>query len=494
MYTNVDFETFIKSVSAMTGFTGDQIKTLLAYRDVKSLNETTATDLTEELNRLRAEMIKVSPSGFLINGPRTPSFPMEHLTEVAGRFSLEEVLLMIFIDCPDIKIMGEDKIDARSVIMGRRRFLAAGMYERGLIPYPEAFKLSGFMEPRGFYGFLNERASARVRSAQGHVCRVQPDSGSVPGPGRIRATVKGNITHYALEYPNTKILGLFPNAANIRAADGLRKSIESLGTLLSDCMNPMYIKHSKELLEQETNICKFTQIFYGETEAAKLAKFLILALSEPYFDKMLGQQVASGHRALTLREIQFSAFLYFRFKDLEHEAFEAGTTQAHSRLINMIIAHAYECHIIKANPADKGHYRTAEGERLYNMLKAEDIPLKGNYKDLIDGDALAGYRELSMKLNADEQSLFMAVRFPDFIRDPEKVINGEYRSFESQRINAIIDRRKLAVSMYEKQAVSMELAAALAGVNLEDFRYIQREIHAGEEKRKSRQEGKEVKS
>ncbi len=360
MYTNVDFETFIKSVSAMTGFTGDQIKTLLAYRDVKSLNETTATDLTDELNRLRAEMIKVSPSGFLINNTKTP--------------------------------------------------------------------------------------------------------------------------------------GLFPDVADIKASDALRKAVEGLGPMLNGSMNPMYIKHSKELLEQQTNICKFTQIFYGETEAVKLAKFLILALSEPYFDKMLGQKVASGHRALTIREIQFSAFLYFRFKDLEHEAFEAGTTQAHSRLINMIIAHAYEWHIIKANPADKGHYRTAEGERLYNMLKAEDIPLKGDYKDLIDWDALADYRELSMKLNADEQSLFMAVRFPDFIRDPEKVINGKYRSFESQRINAIIDRRKLAVSMYEKQAVSMGMAAKLAGVNLEDFRYIQRETRAGEEKRKSRQEGKEVKS
>jgi hypothetical protein len=346
MYQNIDFETFVKSVSATTGFTTEQVKTLLAYRDVKYLDETTAADLTAELNKLWDEMIKANPTGFGIKGPQTPLFPLEHISKVAGSFTLEELLLMVFIDCPNIKIKGANK---------------------------------------------------------------------------------------------------------------------------------------------------FTQMYYGETEAAKLGKFLLLALSDPHFDTMLGQRIASGHRGPTRREIQFAAFLYFRYKGLEHEAFEPGLIQAHSRLINTALARAYECNIIKVD-SDMCHYRTAEGERLYNMLKAEDIPLKGDYKDLIDWDALADYRELSMKLNADEQSLFMAVRFPDFIRDPEKVINGKYRSFESQRINAIIDRRKLAVSMYEKQAVSMQMAAKLAGVNLEDFRYIQREIHAGEEKRKSRQEGKEVKS
>jgi len=42
MYVKFDFETFVRSISVMTGFTEDQIKTLLAYRDVKYLDETTA--------------------------------------------------------------------------------------------------------------------------------------------------------------------------------------------------------------------------------------------------------------------------------------------------------------------------------------------------------------------------------------------------------------------------------------------------------------------
>lgn len=308
MYVKFDFETFVRSISVMTGFTEDQIKTLLAYRDVKYLDETTAADLTAELTKLKEEMIKANPTGFEIKRPQTPPFPLE-------------------------------------------------------------------------------------------------------------------------------------------------------------------------LIEQEANICAFTKLFYGETEAAKLAKFLILALSDPYFDPMLGQKVCSGHRGLTLREMQFTIFLYFNYRELAQEAFEPGEYQAHSRLINMIIAHAYECHILKVD-LDKGHYRTAEGERLYAVLQAEDIPLKGKYKDLIDWNALADFRKMGKSLTQEEQGLFMAVRFPEYITDPEQVIKGSFKT----EISSIISRRLLAVSMYDKRVVSREMAAELAGVNQEDFVYILRTTRAGIQK------------
>lgn len=319
MYVKFDFETFVKSISMMTGFTEEQIKTLLAYRAVKYLDETTAADLTAELTKLRDEMIKANPTGFENKRTQTPLFPLE-------------------------------------------------------------------------------------------------------------------------------------------------------------------------LIEQEANICAFTKLFYRETEAAKLAKFLILALSDPHFDPILGQKVCSGHRGLTLREMQFTIFLYFNYRELAQEAFEPGEYQAHSRLINMIIAHAYECNILKVDQVEMVHTRTAEGERLYSMLQAEEIPLKGKYKDLIDWNALSDFRQFARKLTGEEQALFMAVKFPDFIRDPLHVINGDFKN----ELESILSRRSLACSIYDKRAVSMETAAKLAGVNLEDFRFYARDDKGREglqEVRTSRPEG-----
>ncbi len=237
MYQNIDFETFVKSVSATTGFTTEQVKTLLAYRDVKYLDETTAADLTVELNKLRDEMIKANPTGFGIKGPQTPLFPLEHISKVAGRISLDELLLMIFIDCPNIKIMGNEKI--RPVIMGHRMFLAAGMYERNIIPYGRAFKLSGFMDSRDFYVYLNERASERARQTLRYAGADLKDKdgnpaypsmyGHVAGPERIRKEIKGPITNYVLDIPNLKITELFPNVDDIRASDALRKALGGVG-------------------------------------------------------------------------------------------------------------------------------------------------------------------------------------------------------------------------------------------------------------------------
>jgi hypothetical protein len=501
MYQNIDFETFVKSVSATTGFTADQVKTLLAYRDVKYLDETTAADLTAELNKLRDEMIKANPRGFGIKGPQTPLFPLEHISEVAGSFSLEEILLMVFIDCPKIKIMGENKI--RPAVMGRRMSLAAGLHERGVMSFGRAFQLSGFMQPRDFYVYINERASRRAQHALRYAGADMKDKEGnyyypsmqepVTGPERIRKNVKGPITDYVLDFPNIKDEDKGPVYADPDIDSHLEEALKNMlgvGSLIEVCMSPLYKEQTKQLLEQDVNICKFSKIFYGETEAAKLGKFLILALSYKHFDEMLGRRIASGERALTLREIQFAAFLYFKYKGLEHEAFEPGIIQAHSRLLNMIIAHAYECNVITVE-ADKGHYRTAEGERVYTMLKAEEIPLKGKYEDLIDWSAMVEYRDFARRLTADEQALFMAVKYPEFITDPDKVINGKCRSFESQRINARIERRKLAVSMYEKKAVSREVAAQLAGTNLEDFGYIIRSTREGNQKRKSGEAGQE---
>jgi hypothetical protein len=481
MYTNVDFETFIKSVSAMTGFTGDQIKTLLAYRDVKSLNETTATDLTAELNKLRDEMIKANPTGFGIKGPQTPLFPLEHISKVAGSFTLEELLLMVFIDCPNIKIGGYSKI--RPAVMGHRMQLAASLYERGLVSYSRAFQLSGFMSSPDFYVFLNGRKSERARQALGH------PSETVTGPERVRIFHKGPISDYTVEYPNLKAGELFPTVSDIKVSGELTEAVKRLsktiGPLVTAAMSPMYLERSQELIEQEANICAFTKLFYGETEAAKLSKFLILALSEPYFDPILGQKVCSGHRGLTLREMQFTIFLYFNYRELAQEAFEPGEYRAHSRLLNMIIAHAYECNILKVDQVEKVHTRTAEGERLYSMLQAEEIPLKGKYKDLIDWNALSDFLNLARNLTGEEQALFMAVKFPAFIRDPLHVINGDFKN----EINSFVSRRILACSMYDKRAVSMETAAKLAGVNLEDFRFMQGMIRAGKVSRKSGQGG-----
>jgi hypothetical protein len=470
MYQNIDFETFVKSVSATTGFTADQVKTLLAYRDVKYLDETTAADLTAELNKLRDEMIKANPHGFKIKDPQTPLFPLEHISKVAGRFSLEEILLMVFIDCPNIKIMGENKI--KPAVMGRRMSLAAGLHERGVMSFGRAFQLSGFMQPRDFYVYINERASERARHALRYAGADMKDKDgnfyypSMQEPERIRKNVKGPITNYVLDFPNIKAQDKGPEYADPDIDFNLEEALKSMlriGPLMEVCMSPLYEEQTKQLLEQDVNICTFTKMCYGETEAAKLGKFLILALSYKHFDEMLGRRIASGERALTLREIQFTAFLYFKYKGLEHEAFEPGLIQAHRRLINTIIAHAYECNIIKVE-ADKGHYRTAEGERVYTMLKAEEIPLKGKYEDLIDWSAMVEYRDFARRLTADEQALFMAVKCPEFITDPDKVINGKYRSFESQRVNAIVERRKLAVSMFKKTDMSREVAAKLAGL------------------------------
>lgn len=477
MYVNFDFETFINSISVMTGFTTDQIKTLLAYRDVKYLDETTAADLTAELTKLKDEMIKANPTGFEIKRPQTPLFPLEHVEEVAGVLSLEELLLMVFIDCPNIKIAGDSKI--RPAVMGHRMQLAASLYERSLVSYNRALQLSGFMSSPDFYVYLNQRESERARHALGH------PSETVTGPERIRVFHKGPISDYTVEYPNLKKGEPFPTASDLKVSGELSEAVKRLsktiGPLVTAAMSPMYLERSQELIEQEANIRAFTKLFYGETEAAKLAKFLILALSDPYFDPMLGQKVCSGHRGLTLREMQFTIFLYFNYRELAQEAFEPGEYQAQSRLINMIIAHAYECNILKVDQVEKVHTRSAEGERLYSMLQAEEIPLKGKYKDLIDWNALSDFRQLAQKLTGEEQALFMAVKFPDFIRDPLHVINGDFKN----ELESIISRRSLACSIYDKKAVSMETAAKLAGVNLEDFRFMQGMIRAGKVSRKS---------
>ena len=204
----------------MTGFTEDQIKTLLAYRDVKYLDETTAADLTAELTKLREEMIKAKPSGFEIKRTHTPLFPLEHIEEVAGVLSLEELLLMVFIDCPNIKITGYSKI--RPAVMGHRMQLAASLYERNLVSYNRALQLSGFMSSPDFYVYLNQRESERARHALGHPWE------HVTGPKRISVFHKGSISDYTVEYPNRKAGELFPAVSDIKVSGELHEAVKRL--------------------------------------------------------------------------------------------------------------------------------------------------------------------------------------------------------------------------------------------------------------------------